>query len=183
MQVAEHVTREEQRLGAVAPVLALREVASHATAMRVRFDAIVAGYDLQTCRSGIGPTLSSLRGLVTDRVVDPERAYRSCLLDLRHGIDVVKLAREVARNEELFGVIRWCDDWLRARRTLVARVEAQLVWFMEEAAVALTALSDVSEPIAQPAPDGTQIAAPVLRHEQEEASPEHRLGVHPSRTT
>ena len=182
VQAAEHAAREEKRIGAVAPVLALREVSKHAVAMRERFDTIVSGYDLQTGRTGIGATLSSLRGIVADRVVDPERAYRTCLLDLRHGIDVVKLAREVARSEELFGVIRWCDDWLGARRTLVARVEAQLVWFLEEAGVALVPAADV-EPIAEPTLDGMPIAPLEPRHEQEEASPEHRLGVHPSRTT
>ena len=182
VQVAEHATREEKLIGAVAPVLALRDVSAHAASMRERFDAIVRGYDLQTGRSGIGATLSSLRGIVTDRAVDPERAYRTCLLDLRHGIDVVKLAREVARSEELFGVIRWCDDWLGARRTLVARVEAQLVWFIEEAGIALAPVTH-SEPVIEPVLDGTQIAPPDPRHEQEEASPEHRLGVHPSRTT
>jgi hypothetical protein len=65
----------------------------------------------------------------------------------------------------------------------VARVEAQLVWFVEEAGIALAPTSEVSAPIAEPTLDGTQIALPDLRHEQEEASPEHRLGVHPSRTT
>lgn len=183
VQAAEHAAREEKLIGAVAPVLALRDVAKHAVEMRERFDVIVRGYDLQTGRAGIGATLSSLRGIVTDRVADPERAYRTCLLDLRHGIDVVKLAREVARSEELFGVIRWCDDWLGARRTLVARVEAQLVWFIEEAGIELVPSSAVPEPIAEPAPDGTPIAPIESRHEQEEASPEHRLGVHPSRTT
>jgi hypothetical protein len=63
---------------------------------------------------------------------DPERAYRGALLDLRHGVDVVRVLRDVARLEELFALIRWCDDWLAARRTLVARVEAQLAWFAEQ---------------------------------------------------
>src|SRR5215207_8896577 len=84
VQAAEHAAREERLIGASPPVLALRDIANHAVAMRERFDAIVRAYDLQTGRSGIGATLSSLRGLVTDRIVDPERAYRTCLLDLRH---------------------------------------------------------------------------------------------------
>ncbi|HEU0031511.1 MAG TPA: hypothetical protein VFQ53_12820 [Kofleriaceae bacterium] len=52
-------------------------------------------------------------------------------------MEIVKLLREVARRDILFGVIRWCDDWLGARRTLVARVEAQLPWFAEHAGVAI----------------------------------------------
>jgi hypothetical protein len=186
VQAAEHAAREEKLIGVVPPVLALREVANHAVAMRERFDTIVRAYELQIARGGIGATLSSLRGLVSDRSVDPERVFRTYLLDLRHGIDVVKLAREVARSEELFGIIRWCDDWLGARRTLVARVEAQLVWFVELAGIAIDippAASPIEEPIEEPAPAGTTIALTESRHEQDEASPEHRLGVHPSRTT
>jgi hypothetical protein len=181
-QATEHAARAEKLIGATAPVLALREVANHAIAMRERFDMIVRGYDLQNSR-GISATLSSLRGLVTDRMADPERAYRTCILDLRHGIDVVKLAREVARSEQLFGVIRWCDDWLGARRTLVARVEAQLVWFVEKTGVALIPSFAAREPTAELGPDGMPIALDESRHEQEEATPEHRLGLHPSRTT
>ena len=183
VHAAEHAARQEKLIGDVAPVLALREIAAHALAMRERFEAIVRGYDLQTGRNGFSATLSSLRGLVPDRMVDPERTYRTSLLDLRHGIDVVKLAREVARSEELFGIIRWCDDYLGARRTLVARVEAQLVWFVEQAGVELSPPSAPSTTIDDAAPRGTPIAVSEPRHEQEEASPEHRLGVHPSRTT
>ena len=67
--------------------------------------------------------------------------FRGALLDLRHGIDVVRVLREVSRLEELFAVIRWCDDWLPARRTLVARVEAQLGWFAEQPAAVIAANS------------------------------------------
>ena len=174
VQAAEHATRREKLIGAVA---------AHSRSMRERFDAIVRGYDPQTGRAGFSATLSSLRGLVSDRMVDPERMYRTCLLDLRHGLDVVKLAREVARSEELFGIIRWCDDYLGARRTLVARVEAQLVWFVEQAGIDLIPPTLPPAPIAEPVSSGTPIAGPETRHEQEEVSPEHRLGVHPSRTT
>jgi len=181
VQAAEHAAHEAALIGEAPPVLALREIADHVVAMRERFDRIVRAHDIATGRTGIGATLSTLRGL-TDRILDPERAYRTYLLDLRHGIDVVRLAREVTRSEELFGIIRWCDDWLGARCTLVARVEAQLVWFVEEAGVALIPPSTVAEVVSQPQIDaGTTIAVPLVRHEQEEASP--GLGVHPSRTT
>jgi hypothetical protein len=186
MQAADHAGRTEKQIGLMPPVFVLRDVARHAATMRERFDVVVRGYDLQALRSGLTATLSNLRGLVADRLADPERAYRTCLLDLRHGIDVVKLAREVARAEELFGIIRWCDDWLGARRALVARVEAQLVWFVEAAGVECgipPAPSEIDPPRSEPEAAGTTIALSVDRHEQEEASPEHRLGMHPSRTT
>lgn len=131
LQAIDHPAREAKRIGERPPVLALRDVALHAAVMRARFDALLLAHDIPVHRNGIGATLATLRHLVVDRVVDDERSFRTALLDLRHGIDVVKLLREVARREVLFGVIRWCDDWLGARRTLVARVEAQLAWFAE----------------------------------------------------
>ncbi len=134
-QAVEHAPREAKRVGEVPPVIALREVAHHADSMRTRFETLLHGHDITINRAGLGATLSTLRSLVVDRVVDPERAYRTALLDLRHGIDVVKLLREIVRAEGLFGVIRWCDDWLGARRAQLARVEAQLGWYAEHADV------------------------------------------------
>jgi hypothetical protein len=131
-QASEHVTREARRIGDTPPVAALRDVATHAIEMRPRFDQLLDGHGLVSAKSGIAATLSSLRHLVTDRMQDPERAYRGALLDMRHGLDVVRVLRDVARLEELFALIRWCDDWLAARRTLVARVEAQLAWFADQ---------------------------------------------------
>jgi len=186
VQAIDHAPRIEKMIGFVAPVFALRDIARHAQAMHERFDGIVRAYELPTSRGGFGATLSTLRGLVTDRIVDPERAYRTCLLDLRHGIDVVKLAREVARTEEMFGVIRWCDDWLGARRTLVARVEAQLEWFVEAAGVEIgipPAPSEIEAAPIAPEASGTPIALPFPTHEQDAAPSEHLFGVHPSRTT
>ena len=130
LMAIEHAAREARRLGEDAPpVAALRAVAAHAEAMRSRFATIVSGYDLPAVRGGLGAALAALRDLVVDRIVQSERAYRIALLDLRQGLDVVKLLREAARGDELFGVIRWCDDWMSARRTLVAHVERELAWF------------------------------------------------------
>lgn len=129
----EHAPREARRIGDVPPVEVLREIAAHASAMRARFERMLIGHDVSTSRGGFAATLATLRHIVVDRVVDPERAYRTALLDLRHGIDVVRLLREIARQEPLFGIIRWCDDWLRDRCMQVARSEAQLSWFVMDA--------------------------------------------------
>jgi len=131
-QAVDHPVREAKRIGDAPPVLALQEVSTHAAAMRTRFLEVLHRNEIPFHKGTLGATLATLRHLVIDRVVDAEKSFRTALLDLRHGIDVVKLLREVARRVELFGVIRWCDDWLGARRTLVARVEAQLGWFSEQ---------------------------------------------------
>ena len=131
IQANEHAAREGRLLGEAPPVLALRAVSEHANAHRSRFFGMIHAHGIVVQRSMFSATLATLRNMVVDRVTDAEHAFRSALLDLRHGLDVVKLLREVAKREELFGLIRWCDDWLGARRTLVASVEAQLAWFEE----------------------------------------------------
>jgi hypothetical protein len=133
-QAREHAPREARRLGDTPPVVALHAVALHAAMMEPRLAALLEAHGLATHEGVLGATFSTLRQLFADRVYDAERAYRGALLDLRHGLDVVRVLREVSRLEELFGMIRWCDDWLAARRTLVARVEAQLAWFADQPA-------------------------------------------------
>lgn len=128
-QAMEHAPREARRLGESPPVAALREVGDHAAQMRPRLVQLLELHGVGPARSGFGARLSTLRYFVVDRVHDPERAFRGALLDLRHGVDVVRVLREVAALEGLFALIRWCDDWMAARRLLVARVEAQLGWF------------------------------------------------------
>jgi len=139
-QAIDHPVREAKRIGDAPPVVALQEVATHAAAMRARFLRVLATNEISLPTGTLGATLATLRHLVVDRVVDPERSFRTVLYDLRHGVDIVKLLRVVTRNIGLFGVIRWCDDWLGARRTLVACVEAQLAWFAEREVRATVAI-------------------------------------------
>ena len=131
-QALEHAPREARLIGESAPVATLREVAAHALAMKPRLVHVLDGHDLVPQHQRLAATFSTLRQLVVDHIYDAERSYRGVLLDLRHALDVVRVLREVAKLEELFALIRWCDDWLVARRTLVARVEAQLGWFAEQ---------------------------------------------------
>ncbi len=144
-QAVDHPVRELKRIGEVPPVATLQDVATHAVAMRERFIDVLHANELAFHRGTFGATLATLRHLVIDRVIDAERSYRTALFDLRHGIDVVKLLRAVAWRVELFGLIRWCDDWLGARRTLVARVEAQLAWFPEQEILAAQRAAMVEE--------------------------------------
>ncbi len=149
----EYPAREARRIGPMPPIEALQAVADHAMLMQGRFTMVIEGHevDRQLSPGRISATLGSLRHLIVDRTVDPESAYRAALLDLRHGMEVVKLLRELARREMVFGLIRWSDDWLGARRTLLARAEAQIGWFAELEAVqeelaTVEALEDEFEP-------------------------------------
>ena len=143
----EHAEREARRLGGnVPPVAALRVIAEHATAMRPRFHTIVSGYGIPAARGGLGAALASLRDLIVDRMVQGERAYRIALLDLRNGLDLVRLLREATRADQLLGLIRWCDDWMSARRSLVAHAERELAWF-SEAHAPIEGLPGAGEPL------------------------------------
>lgn len=159
----EHAARESRRLGEDAPpAIALRAAAAHASEMRPRFTAMMTGYEVPIGRRGLGAALAALRDLLVDRIVQGERAYRIAMLDLRHGLDLVKLLREAARAGELLGVIRWCDDWLEARRPLIARAERALAWFA-----------------ASPAPTGA--ASPRAEHLGEPPTPGERPTSHDHR--
>jgi len=164
-QAIDHAATESRRLGEAPPAIALREVAAHALSMKPRLLDMSSAHGLDLHRSAFGSRLSTLRQLVVDRVTpalaDAEHAYRTAILDLRHGLDVVRVLREVSRRHELFGLIRWCDDWLRARRTLVTGVEARLLWFADAAARARDALEvrDVGAAASEARPE-TRPGAP-----------------------
>src|SRR6476646_5279655 len=81
VQALEHAPREAKRIGEAPPVAALRDVALHAHAMRPRFEKVLDGHGLAAGRGGISATLATLRQLVTERIHDPERAFRAALLD------------------------------------------------------------------------------------------------------
>lgn len=123
-QAIEHAAREARRIGDAPPVLALHEVGAHAIELRSRLEYVVVGHEL-------GWPRRTPRAPHRLAVLDPERAFRGALLDLRHGVVLVERLRELARLTELFGIHRWCDDWLSARRTLVARTAAHLAWYVE----------------------------------------------------
>jgi hypothetical protein len=100
-QAREHAPREARRIGETPPVAALREVALHAVMMRPRLTSVLEAHEVPVAPPPT--TASALRQLVADHMYDAERAFRAALLDLRHGIDVVRVLREVTRLEELFG--------------------------------------------------------------------------------
>ncbi len=127
----EHAERERRRNGDTPPVHALSEVAAHASDMRLRLSHALEAHGLPAI-AATGATWTTVHWLAIDRMFGAERAYRAALLDLRHAVDVTRVLREAARLDELFAVIRWCDDWLSVRRMLVAHVEMQLAWFARQ---------------------------------------------------
>jgi hypothetical protein len=143
------------------PIAALRDVAAHADAMQARLQQALDGHGIAVRAHGWHARATPLRARVVERLFSPrgpldaERAFRTALLDLRHAIDVVAIAAKLSREDRVFAVVRWCDDWLEARRPLVARVEAQLSWFAERERTQPPA--PPAAPAAPPAPPAEAI--------------------------
>jgi hypothetical protein len=76
-----------------------------------------------------GELFSQLRDKLADLLIDSERSYRGTLLGCRHGLDVVRLLRQLAiviGNEDLDN---FCAGWLNTRIVLVEQLEEELAWF------------------------------------------------------
>jgi hypothetical protein len=124
----ELAARTTQRIGDVPPARALRAVAAHALATRDRLAHVLAGHGIAATPSR--RRMSELCRWLIARLVDPERVYGDALDELRREVAIVHELRSAARVDGLFGLIRWCDDWLPARRLRIAHVEAQQAWFV-----------------------------------------------------
>lgn len=129
-----HPRREARRLGDISPAHALLAISAHAEALRPQFEALMhkrqpAGLEIGRM---VGQLFSTLRHLIADRVIDVERSYRGTLLGLRHGIDIVRLLREVALREHDTHLVRFCDEFLLDRLALIEGAEQALAWFAEQ---------------------------------------------------
>lgn len=126
-----HPIREAERLGDVPPTIALRAVAAHANEALDELPKLAKarGVRLTTVGEIAGEMFSAIRQAVVDRFADRERSYRGTLLGMRHGIDLVRLLRAAADEEQDHEIVAWCDRWLPVRERLVHGVEAELTWF------------------------------------------------------
>lgn len=134
-----HPRREARRLGDISPAHALLAISAHAEAMRPQFQALMAKRQPGGVKIGqlVGQWFSTLRHLFVDRVIDLERSYRGTLLGFRHGIDLVRLLREVSLREHDTHLGRFCDEFLLERLTLIEGAEQALAWFAEQPAKAI----------------------------------------------
>jgi hypothetical protein len=134
-RVCEHADRETARYPDTAPARALAAIAEHAVAERERLTMLADGYGATVPKQRARTSAGMLRRFL-DTPTDALRAYEIALDEIDAGIEIVKALRYIARDEGLFGLIRWCDDWLSARRTLLPGVAAQIAWYAERCVTA-----------------------------------------------
>lgn len=129
---------EAERLEPAPPAAALRACATHADEALRGMNEQRGGFDLPRSVAGalIGTALASIRGAITDRLLSREQSYRSALLGLRHGVDLVKIMNQLAQREGDVGLVEWTDAWLRVREPLVQEAENLLSWFALHSATA-----------------------------------------------
>ncbi len=134
-----HPRREARRLGQVPPAAALLAIAQHAETQRPRFEALMVKRQPVGLRvgRGFGELFSSLRHALFDRLIDTERSFRATLLGLRHGVDVVRLLREVALRSGDSHLLQFCDEWLIERLCHLEHAERTLAYFADQPARAL----------------------------------------------
>lgn len=131
--------REAERLGDVAPSIALRAVAAHAndTLDALPKLARARGLSTTTVRGLFGAAVASAWDAAAAHLVDVERSFRTTLLGLRNGIDLVRLLRAAADDEADHELVAWCDRWLDVRQRLVQDVARELDWFAQHPAASL----------------------------------------------
>jgi len=138
-EAATHPAREARRLGDSPPGIALRAIATHGATALKQLTAISAHGAERRARFArlVGGMVSLVRYLVVDRLIDAERSYRSTLLGLKHGLDAIRLLREVAERDGDRALAMWCQDTWIERESLVHDAEQALAWFAAEPRLAL----------------------------------------------
>ena len=123
--------RDARRFGNAPPAQALRAVAEHAEKNLPTLRDVATRNDLAPGRALViaGSLLAMARHRLNDRLVDTEKSYRDTLLDLRHGLDVMKLMRKIADASGMVELGGFCTSWLEQREPLVERVEGAMGWF------------------------------------------------------
>jgi hypothetical protein len=127
-----HPRVEAQRLGQGPPAAIMDEIASHASTALEELDDIARerGVRPSDDMKAIGRTLSGFRNQFADLTMTQEQSFRMTLLGVRHGIDLVRLLRElalVAHDEDLR---QWSERWLLRRLDLAEQAETALEWFV-----------------------------------------------------
>ncbi len=142
--------REARRLGEAAPARALLAIADHAEGVEAAIERLIeprrgTGHRLVRAFARV---MARVRGFVLDRWIDRERSYRATLLRLKHGVDTLRLLREVAAIGGDVKHVQFCDLVLVERLCLLEDAELAMVWFAEQPELALGASSRLVLPAA-----------------------------------
>jgi len=128
----QHPRVEASRLGTSPPGDVMEEIALHADSQLEKLDdiALSRGMTPAAAAKTIGSAFSVIRDSFTDLTNTTEQSYRLTMLGVRHGIDLVRILRELAVRAEDAELVQWSEAWLLRRLELIERCEAELAWFV-----------------------------------------------------
>lgn len=128
----EHPRVEASRLGTSPPGDAMEEIAVHADGQLEKLDdlALERGMTPAAAAKTVGKAFSVIRDHVTDLTTTTEQSYRLTMLGVRHGIDLVRILRELAIRAQDSELAQWSEAWLVRRLALAERCETELAWFV-----------------------------------------------------
>jgi hypothetical protein len=115
----------------VVPSVALRAVAAHANESLDELPKLARerGVGLTSVSALAGEAMAHVGHALRSRLGDAEHVYRATLLEMRRGIDLVRLVRAAAEDEGDRALVAWCDRWMSVRERLVDGVADELAWF------------------------------------------------------
>lgn len=141
--------KQAERLGDAPPAGPLRASATHADEALKSMTKNTSRRELpmHVARTIVSLAGSALRELVSERFESVEHAYRDTLLQMKRGVDLVRMMNQLAQREGDIELTAWSDAWLRERETLVQQAESLMPWFADHLEIA----SGVARPLIRPA--------------------------------
>lgn len=126
-----HPLVEAERVGDTPAAQPMQLVAAHATRALSELEVLSQDRDLKVGAGmrALGRTLSAVRNRVADLSLRREQSYRFTMLGIRHGIDTVRLLRELALERDDPELVSWTEQWLEERLQLIGQAESQMRWF------------------------------------------------------
>lgn len=132
--------READRLGAMPPGRAMREISEHARRVLPELRRLCVARGHRPARRGtmIGRMFSSVRTLGADLMLSMEKSYRGTLLGAHHGVGTLLFLEDIAIASGDQELADFCSAWVTTRKRLVDDAEDDLAWFAAHPSVALS---------------------------------------------
>jgi hypothetical protein len=129
-----HCQREADRIRHTAPVGTLLAIAQHAQASLGLLPSVMErdGLTIGLHDGHDEPNVfAELREALSGLWLEGARAFRAMLLNLRHGIELMRNVAASASASRRLALAGFCEAWIATRTSLLAQAESELLWLLE----------------------------------------------------